>query len=57
MSETKKAAKKEVGQVITDINAMSHEEMSKLQSAPDFHENKVLQEIVAKWKKVHLSIE
>lgn len=56
MSETKKN-KKEVGQVITDINALSFEDMSKLQSAPDFHEDKVKQEIVAKWKKVHLGVE
>lgn len=45
------------GKVITDINAMTMEEMHKLAMAPDYNDNPVIQGIVAKWKLVHLGIE
>jgi hypothetical protein len=43
-----------VGRVIGDVADMTMEEFHTISMAPDFGTNKVLQEIVRKWKLAHL---
>ena len=42
------------GEVIADIGNMTMEQFHIISMAPDFNENKVLQNIAAKWKLAHL---